>query len=56
VNLLFKRGEHINNFLNLLQSGQNQYNIKENETYAKLKETIEEENQLRIASAKLKLN
>lgn len=55
MTILFRRGEHINNFLTLLQSGQT--HLKEQpETFSKLKEKMDEDNINRIVSAKSKLS
>jgi hypothetical protein len=52
--MLFKRGEHINNFLNLLQTS-TQHKESMPESYSKLKERLEEDSQVRMENAKQKL-
>ena len=54
--MLFKRGEHINNFINLLQSTQLYNKESQPESYSKLKEKIDEENLEKMEKAKIKLN
>ena len=53
--MLFTKGEHINNFITLLQSTQNHNKEAQPEPYNKLKEKIDEENNGKMEKAQLKL-